>query len=60
MFKVMFKLRSSLNTSVADLTNFNRVELIPLSLMEFNVKVINELSMNKVQESIAYVAIVLI
>lgn len=55
----MLKLSSPLDPCIADLANLYRVELVPLSLVELLVKVWNELGMDKVQEGIANITIIL-
>lgn len=48
-----------MNSSVAYLTDFDRVELVPLSLMKILIEVNNELCMDEVDKSVANITIVL-
>ena len=59
MFKMMFQLSSALNTSIANLTYFNRVETIPFALMELSIEIRDEFGMDEVKEGISHIAIVL-
>ncbi len=56
---MILKLGSSLNSSVADLTNLDRVEFIPFSLMKIFIKISNKFGMNKVKKSVTNIAIIL-
>lgn len=56
---VMRKLVGALNTGVADVTDFLRVEKLPFFVVELGVKFDDKLGMDEVKESIANIAIIL-
>ena len=53
------ELGSALNASIADLADFFRVKLLPLFMMEFLVEFADEFGVDKVDEGIAHIALVL-
>lgn len=55
----MLKLRSSLNTSIADLAHFCWVEFLPFFVVELSVEFFNKLGMDEVQKGISNIAIIL-
>ena len=59
MLEVVLKLSSPLDPGVTDLTDFGGVELIPLSMMELEVKFVDEFGVNKIQERIADITVIL-
>ena len=59
MLEMVFQLSSSLYPRVAHLTHFCAVELFPGVVVELSVEVLNELCVDKVEECVAYVAVVL-
>lgn len=59
VLEVVFKLSSALYPGVTDLTDFDRVELVPFPLMEIFVEVGYEFGMDEVDESIANVTAIL-
>ena len=59
MLEVILELNGSLNSGVADLTNFAGVESVPSILVEIIVESSNEPCVNEVEESVAHVAAVL-
>lgn len=56
---MMRKLVCALNTGIADVTDFFRVKKLPFFIMEFVVKLNNELWMDKVEESIPDITVIL-
>ncbi len=56
---MMRKLVSALNSGVTNVTDFFRVEQFPLFIVEFIVKIDNELWMNEVEKSISNITIIL-
>lgn len=59
MLKVVLKLRGALDSGVTDLTDFGGVELIPLPMVELEVKFVDEFGVNKIQERIADITVIL-
>ena len=57
--KMMRKLICALDSGVANMTNFFRVEKFPLFVVKFVIKIDNELRMNKVEKSISNITIIL-
>ena len=57
--KMMRKLGSSLNSSVANVANFLRVEEFPLFVMKLVIELFNELRVNEVQKGIPHVTVIL-
>ena len=59
VFEMVFELSCALDSCVADLAYFYRVEFVPFPLMEFFIKVNDELCVDEIQKSIPHVAVVL-
>ena len=59
IFEMIGQLLSSLNAGIADLRDLVRVELFPLFVMELSVESFNKLGMEKVEESIANITVIL-
>ena len=57
---MMFELGGALDTSVPYLANLHGVEAVPLASVELFVEIDNELAVDKVEEGVAYVAVVLL
>jgi len=56
---MMRKLICALNASIANMTNFLRVEQFPFLVMEFVVEFYNKLGVNKIKKCITNIAIIL-
>lgn len=56
---MVFQLSCALNSGVTNLANFNRVELVPLSLVKILIEISNEFGVNEVEKGIAYIAVIL-
>ena len=59
MLEVILELSCALNSSVADLANFNGVKFVPFSLVKVLIEISNELVMYKVKESITNITVIL-
>lgn len=56
---MVFELGCPLNSCITNLANFRRIEFIPFMIMEFLVELLNEFRMDKIDESITNITIVL-
>jgi hypothetical protein len=56
---MMLKLSSSLDTCIAHLAHFHGVELFPFIVMELPIEVLDEFGVDKVDEGISDIAIIL-
>lgn len=59
VLEVVLELGSALDPGIADLAHFHRVEFVPPPLMEILIKLSDELCVDKVDEGIADIAVVL-
>jgi len=59
VLEMVLKLSCALDSGVAYLANFNRVKFIPFSLVKILIEISDKLGVNKVNKSIAYVAVIL-
>jgi len=59
VFKMVFKLGRSLYPCITDLANFSRIKFVPFVVVEFLVKLLDEFRMDKIDESITNIAVVL-
>lgn len=56
---MVFKLGCPLDSRIADLANFRRIKFIPFMVMKFLVEFLNEFRMDKIDECITDITIVL-
>ena len=59
ILEVVGQLLSSLNAGIADLRDLVRIEFLPLFIMKLVVKSFNKLGVEKVEESVANITVIL-
>jgi hypothetical protein len=59
VLKVSLQLFSSLNSGIANFTNFIGVEQLPFVIMKLMIELNNKFSMNEIQEGISNITVIL-